>query len=60
MGRCCFHEDRVPSLAVFPETQTFHCFGCGTGGDVIAFLMEAERLSFRESLAVLKRLSHQP
>jgi DNA primase len=31
MGRCCFHDDRIPSLAVFPETQTFHCFGCGKG-----------------------------
>jgi DNA primase len=55
MGHCCFHEDRIPSLAVFPETQTFHCFGCGKGGDVITFLMELEGVSFREALWILKQ-----
>jgi DNA primase len=58
MGRCCFHDDRIPSLAVFPETQTFHCFGCGKGGDVIAFLMELEGFSFREALWVLNQHTH--
>jgi DNA primase len=58
MGRCCFHEDRIPSLAVFPETQTFHCFGCGKGGDVITFLMELEGFSFREALWVLNQHTH--
>lgn len=55
MGLCCFHEDRTPSLAVFSETQTFHCFGCGKGGDVITFLMELEGFSFREALWVLNQ-----
>ena len=58
MGRCCFHDDRVPSLAVFPETQTFHCFGCGKGGDVITFLMELEGFPFREALWVLNQHTH--
>ncbi len=58
MGHCCFHDDQIPSLAVFPETQTFHCFGCGKGGDVITFVMELEGFSFREALWVLNQHTH--
>lgn len=60
MGRCPFHEDREPSFAVYPDTQSFYCFGCKQHGDVIAFVMEAERLSFRETLQVLRRLAPRP
>jgi DNA primase len=49
-GLCPFHQEKTPSFIVFPETQTFHCFGCGAGGDAIGFLMRAENLSFREAL----------
>lgn len=59
MARCCFHEDHVPSLAIFPDTQSFYCFGCQKHGDVIAFLMEAECLTFPEALRVLRTLAHQ-
>ena len=58
MGRCCFHEDHVPSLAVFPDTQSFHCFGCQKHGDVITFLMEAERIAFPEAVRVLQTFAH--
>lgn len=67
MGRCIFHDDHVPSFAVYPDTQSFYCFGCGIGGDVLRFLMEAEHLTFREALNVVaqdtstpwKKTSHQ-
>lgn len=49
-ARCPFHEDRTPSLAVFPLTQTWWCFGCGTGGDVFAFLQRIERVGFKEAI----------
>jgi len=49
-GLCPFHQEKTPSFIVFPETQTFHCFGCGAGGDAIGFVMRAENLSFREAL----------
>ena len=49
-GRCPFHEDRTPSLSVYPETGSFHCFGCGASGDVIDFVRRAEGLGFREAV----------
>mgnify|MGYP001178292488 CR=1 FL=1 len=49
-GLCPFHQEKTPSFIVFPETQTFHCFGCGVGGDAVSFLMRIEQLSFREAL----------
>ena len=52
-GRCPFHEDRSPSLVVYPETRSFYCFGCGAGGDVIDFVRLAGGLSFREAVARL-------
>ena len=51
-GLCPFHAEKSPSFSVTPDRQIFHCFGCGTGGTVIRFLMEMEQLTFRE--AVLK------
>ncbi len=49
-GRCPFHNEKTPSFSVSPERQTFHCFGCGKGGDVFTFVMEMEHLDFRETL----------
>ena len=53
-GRCPFHKDDTPSMVVSAEKGLWHCFGCGEGGDVIAFLMKIERLSFIEAV---KRLA---
>jgi DNA primase len=57
VARCPFHDDQKPSFVVFPATGTFHCFGCGAHGDVIAFLMRVEQVSFKEALDVLRSLS---
>ena len=54
-GLCPFHNEKTPSFIVFPATQNFHCFGCGKGGDVINFVMEAEQLSYVEALQWLGR-----
>ncbi len=48
-ARCPFHQERTPSFIVTPDRQTFHCFGCGAGGDVFAFLRKMESLSFTEA-----------
>ena len=39
-GLCPFHNEKTPSFTVFPATQSFYCFGCGAGGDVITFIMK--------------------
>lgn len=52
-GLCPFHTEKTPSFVVFPETQTYRCFGCGRGGDVFNFIMDAEGYDFRGALAVL-------
>lgn len=48
-ARCPFHQERTPSFVVSPERGTFHCFGCGEGGDCITFVMKIENLSFAEA-----------
>ncbi len=51
---CPFHTENTPSFVVFPETQTWRCFGqCGEGGDAFSFLMKHEGLSFSEALQKL-------
>lgn len=52
-GRCPFHNEKTPSFSVSQERQTFHCFGCGKGGDIFTFIMEMEHLEFRETLEIL-------
>ena len=49
-GLCPFHDEKSPSFHVTPSKGFFHCFGCGVGGDVIAFLMKLEHLSFTETV----------
>ena len=49
-GLCPFHQEKTPSFHVSPERQTYHCFGCGAGGDAIAFLMDYLNMSFREAV----------
>jgi DNA primase len=52
-GLCPFHQERTPSFIVSPERQTFHCFGCGKGGNVFTFLMEMDGVTFPEAVRAL-------
>ena len=48
---CCpFHDERTPSFSVNPERQFYYCFGCGAGGNALGFVMDYERLDFREAV----------
>ncbi|MGW5052339.1 DNA primase [Actinokineospora sp. NPDC004072] len=49
-GLCPFHDEKTPSFNVRATHGTFHCFGCGEGGDVIAFIMKIDHLSFVEAV----------
>ncbi len=46
VGLCPFHSERSPSFTVFTSSDSFYCFGCGAGGDVITFIMKAENLDY--------------
>ncbi len=45
-GLCPFHDEKTPSFSVSAERGTYHCFGCGVGGDAISFVRETEGLDF--------------
>lgn len=52
-GLCPFHNEKSPSFTVYPETQSFYCFGCGAGGDAITFVRRAENLDYVEAVKLL-------
>ncbi len=52
-GLCPFHNEKTPSFYVYPETQSYYCFGCGSGGDVITFTKNIENLDYVEAVKLL-------
>lgn len=54
---CPFHSEKTPSCTVFTDNQSFYCFGCGSGGDVITFIMKIENLDFTEAVKLLAQRS---
>ncbi|MFM7351029.1 MAG: DNA primase [Actinomycetota bacterium] len=59
-GLCPFHDEKTPSFHVTPSKGFFHCFGCQTGGDVIAFVMKIDHLTFTEVVEKLaERIGYQ-
>jgi DNA primase len=54
-GCCAFHQERTPSMYVYAEQQTYHCFGCGAHGDAITLIREKERLEFSDAVEFLAR-----
>lgn len=59
-GLCPFHAEKTPSFTVSPSKQMFHCFGCGTGGNVFTFLMKIAGTDFPETVRELARRTGVP
>ncbi|MDR0404317.1 MAG: DNA primase [Oscillospiraceae bacterium] len=57
VGLCPFHNEKTPSLFIYPESDSFYCFGCGVGGSVITFLEKAENLSYIDAVKLLAERS---
>ncbi len=55
VGLCPFHNEKTPSFTVSPVKRIFKCFGCGKAGDVVTFIMEHEKLTYREALLYLAK-----
>ncbi len=53
VGLCPFHGEKTPSFNIYTENGSFYCFGCGTGGDIIPFVMKIENLDYMEAVKFL-------
>ena len=53
-GRCPIHGEKHPSLTVYPDQQSWYCYGCNRGGDVIAFVQAVENTDFRGAATILE------
>ena len=53
VGLCPFHSEKTPSFTVYPDSQSFYCFGCGAGGDVVTFVKKIENLDYIEAVKSL-------
>ncbi len=53
VGLCPFHNEKTPSFTVYPDTQSFYCFGCASGGDAIGFIKRIENLDYIDAVKTL-------
>ena len=54
---CFIHDEKTPSLCIFPKTNSWYCFGCGAGGNIYNFIMKYENISFQEAVEKVANLT---
>ena len=59
-GLCPFHSEKSPSFYVYPDTQSFYCFGCGAGGDAITFAKKINSIDYPEAVKMLAARAGMP
>ena len=59
-GLCPFHSEKTPSFYVYPDTQSFYCFGCGAGGDAISFAKKINSIDYGEAVKMLAARAGMP
>ena len=58
--RCPFHSEKTPSCTIYPDSQSFYCFGCGAGGSVFTFIQKTENVGFMDAVQILAQRSGIP
>ncbi len=59
-GLCPFHNEKTPSFYVYPDTQSYYCFGCGSGGDAISFAKKINSIDYTEAVKLLAGRAGMP
>ena len=59
-GLCPFHSEKTPSFYVYPDTQSFYCFGCGAGGDAVTFTKKINSIDYVEAVKLLAQRAGMP
>lgn len=59
-GLCPFHSEKTPSFYVYPDTQSFYCFGCGAGGSAVSFMQKIDNISYTEAVKLLGERAGMP
>ena len=59
-GLCPFHSEKTPSFYVYPDTQSFYCFGCGAGGDAVSFTKRINSIDYIEAVKLLAQRAGMP
>jgi hypothetical protein len=54
-ANCPLHDDKNASFTYYPQNNSFYCFGCGEGGDIIRFIERLHKVSFKEAIKILSR-----
>ena len=59
-GLCPFHSEKTPSFYVYPDTQSFYCFGCGAGGDAVSFTKRINSIDYIEAVKLRAQRAGMP